>query len=924
MKRFRKYLLVSFCLLAFLSSLMFSQSVDTGAIEGVVQTPDGEPLPGVEVILSGTRLIGGAQSRITDGAGKFRFPTLPVGRYELEARLEGFNPSKQIDLRLSVQMTLEVTIELSIGSLSETAIVVAEAPMIDVKDSQVSTAILEKEFLTHLPSSRSMRNMMTFAPSSVGQRGATPYGASESLSSNFLIDGVKTNSPEAGEPEVNLDFDSIEEIKMMGQGTNAEYDGFSGITVSTITKSGGNQIQGLGTFWFQLPGFHSDNWGNFRDPETDELYLYESSWDSEYDFHFNLGGPFMQDKLWWYVSGKYVAFKQEIQPGTGEPDWEWDTEKGYNWRALGKVTWQLGSNDRMFGTVDYSKRFVDNIEAGPWSTPEATAEEGGRQIYYNVNFLHIFSDVTFFDLKIGGYDSHFAMDGKGGDNPAHYDYGTDVISGNFWEFWEGDRSRMQANAALSHHMEDFLGTHDFKFGGEYENSYMGNYRGYIGGVFYEDYYGAPELMFEAEPYLIEPTTKRYSLFLQDQWSVSDRITINPGIRVNSWRGSTPLDGTIFKPQTGIAPRLGITFDVLGDHTTALKLHYGKYYHGVMGMWFGHFSQRGQFAEYEWNGEEYELLFDESWDESFQVDPNLKFPYLNNYVVGIERELGRDMSVGVSYIYRVNKDFISNVNLTGEWAPYAWTTDTGDTLNIWERLNPGENDRYVTNPYEGQGKDLGAAFPDIVPYTPTRKYQGIEFTFRKRFSDRWQFHAAYTYSKATGSDDNSWGEYEDNRTSSLGSSVLFLNPNQAFNAEGRLTRDHPHILKLMGSYVLPGQITFGAYFSYTSARTYNRRFRVPEDIDPDSVGLFAGRLYVYGEEKGSFRYPSLANLDIRLEKFFTWGARMRVGLIMDMFNVFNSDTVSYVETRIERGRDPFGYPRGIVGPRTFRFGLHLEF
>jgi hypothetical protein len=130
--------------------------------------------------------------------------------------------------------------------------------------------------------------------------------------------------------------------------------------------------------------------------------------------------------------------------------------------------------------------------------------------------------------------------------------------------------------------------------------------------------------------------------------------------------------------------------------------------------------------------------------------------------------------------------------------------------------------------------------------------------------------------------------------------------------------------MMGSYVLPGQITLGAYYSFTSARTYNRRFRVPRDIDPDSVGTFAGRLYVYGEEKGSYRYPSLSNLDIRLEKFFTWGERMRVGFIMDMFNVFNVDTVDSRETRIEEGRDPFGYARGIVNPRTFRFGLHLEF
>jgi hypothetical protein len=230
MKRLGKISLVSISLLIFLCSLTFSQSLETGAINGNVTTPEGEPLPGVEVTISSPTLIGGNQSLITNQYGRFRFPALPVGRYEAEARLEGFTPQKHVDIRISAQSTLTLTFVLTVGSLEETIVVIAEAPIIDVKDSQLSTAVMEKEFLMHLPSSRSFRTQITYAPSSVGARYATPYGASESLSSNFLIDGVKTNSPEAGEPEVGLDYDSIEEIKMMGLGTNAEYDGFTGIS----------------------------------------------------------------------------------------------------------------------------------------------------------------------------------------------------------------------------------------------------------------------------------------------------------------------------------------------------------------------------------------------------------------------------------------------------------------------------------------------------------------------------------------------------------------------------------------------------------------------------------------------------------------------------------------------------------------------
>jgi hypothetical protein len=470
-----------------------------------------------------------------------------------------------------------------------------------------------------------------------------------------------------------------------------------------------------------------------------------------------------------------------------------------------------------------------------------------------------------------------------------------------------------------------------------------------------DVYGQPYYMYVRSPYFIDPVTKRTALFLQDQWAISDRITINWGLRWNRWRGSTSADGTIFKPKDGWAPRLGITVDLLGDHTTALKLHYGRYYHGIMGMWFGHWSYAEEYSEYVhgdilnmWAEEEFEeegepfpdeypwpseyvLDFEESFEAAYTIDPNLKYPHVDNFVIGLERELGRDMIFGVSYISRRNKNFIDNVNLSGMWAPTEYYNEiTGETYNIFERLNPGENDKYVTNPEAG--KDYGQAFADIIPYTPTRKYWGLEFTFRKRFSNRWQFMAAYTYSKATGSNSNAWGEYEENRTSSLGASVLYLNPNWSYNAEGTMRRDHPHIVKLAGSYVLPLDITFGVFYQYFSGETYNRNIRVPREIDNDPVGLFADDIRIYGEEVGSFREPARHNLDMRLEKFFTFGERFRLGLLIDMFNVFNSNTPTSLETRIEqdletqldRGREDFQFVRGIRSPRTFRLGVHFEF
>jgi len=321
MKKFKKISLVSFCALAFLCSLMHAQSQGTGAIVGKVTTPDGEILPGVEIRLSSPNLIGGDQATITNDSGRYRFTALSRGTYSAEARLQGFSPQKREDIRLSVQMTLNVDFMLEVGTLDEAITVVGIAPMIDIKDSQTATTEMPKEFLEQIPSGRSMRSQLKFAPGVYGSSHPSVYGSSQSLSNNFMIDGVTITSPEAGEAEVSLDFDSIEEMKVAGIGAPAEYGGFTGAIVNVVTKSGGNELSALFTFFMQHQSWHSANWGNNED-------LIRKDWDSEYGFHLNIGGPIIQDKLWYYVSGKYERFKLHIE------DFEGPTEYGYEARRV--------------------------------------------------------------------------------------------------------------------------------------------------------------------------------------------------------------------------------------------------------------------------------------------------------------------------------------------------------------------------------------------------------------------------------------------------------------------------------------------------------------------------------------------------------------------------------------------------------------
>jgi hypothetical protein len=334
-----------------------------------------------------------------------------------------------------------------------------------------------------------------------------------------------------------------------------------------------------------------------------------------------------------------------------------------------------------------------------------------------------------------------------------------------------------------------------------------------------------------------------------------------------------------------------------------------------------------YQEYFWTGLDWELYFSDPGEETL-VDPDLRMPYTQQIVIGLEREIFSNAVIRFAFVSRSEHDLIDRVNLAGQWTETTFQDErTGETFSAFLRLNPGENLFLQTNPRAevDYGQRWGAGFPGIVSFTPERRYRGWELSFDKRFAHGWQIRVSYLYSRSRGSDDNQWGEYGERRASGQGASLLFSNPNYQIQAEGRLSLDPTHLLKAAGSVRIPKlDVGLGFFYSFVSGNTYNRFIWVPDRVDPDPVSRFQDAVYILGEERGAFRYPARHTLDLRIEKYFL-KERYRIGFLADVFNAFNSGTATEVQTIVAPWAElEFGRALSIRFPRTFRVGLRFSF
>ncbi len=889
-------------LLLALSATSVSAQTMTGTIAGQVTDGQGGALPGVVVTLS-SRF--GQANQTTDALGSFRFLGLNTGTYEVRTMLNGFKPRVQSNLDITIGKTVDLKLTLELGGVTEAITVVGSTSKVDTTTTATDTTI-SQDLLFNMPISRANPavSMLNYAP---GINSSSAFGGASGSANALLVDGVDVRDPEAGTAWVFFNYNIIDQVQIGSLGQSAEYGGFTGAVINTVTKSGGNRFTGLFEQRYTGKKFRGNNVSAAVTKVNPSIKA--TGVDSLKDYTVQLGGPLRQNKAFFFASVQRYAIKQD-------PDGPRTLRTEVSPRFNGKLTFQPTASDNLVASFQYDQ-YNQGGRTGlggvNGTTDARVVQQDSPEWTWNGQYRRVLGNSGLFEVKLLGYWGYFDLDPLT-PTSARLDGDSGAYSGGAGYSAQYDRTRNQLNASLAKYAEA-KGTHAFKFGLEIERSNIRNRFAYTDGLFFYDYGGAPYLAY-AYQYDVKGRNDRMSFFAQDQWQLG-RLTANIGARMDRIKGVGTSDNKTYYDVAPIAPRLGLAFDVGGDGKSVLRAYYGQLYDGaVFASWSNALPGIGDYIIYEATGTIANTKVKEidriSGASKYTVLKDLKHPRTDEISVAFERELGRGLKATATYIRRDAKNFINSTVVGAQWTSANYTNPlNGKVETIYRWANRTSDQRFQI------GNVDNFAYSGAPAANAYREYNGGMFVLTRAYSNRWQAQISYVYSETNGTVTNG-------ATSGIASGQ-FQTPNTVHvNTDGLVGFDRTHEFKAFAGYQIPViEVSANVYYSVLSGVPWTPFQRVSA-----STFNWTGSIDLLLEPRGNRRIEKQQLLDLRLEKVFNVGAN-RFGLYVDAENLLNTGFQTGVQARnpsasIAGTAVLLGGVTALNQPRQFTFGGRWSF
>src|SRR5713101_5362715 len=308
-----------------LSASGWSQTV-SGSIAGSVidSTQAAVPNAKVTAVEQNKRTI---TTAITDAEGRFVFPQMQPGIYDITAESPGFKKYTKKDVVLQGNDKLSIgNLNLEVGAIEQSVEVTAQAIELQTESGERSTTLNTKQLeniavnaRTYLALAGMTPGIVTTFGSGLQTGGHTAVGSiaangARTNQNNLTLDGVgNVDTGNNGDQLATVSIDAVSEFKILTSNYQAEYGRSSGAQISVVTKSGTNETHGSGYLYHRHDGLNANNWVNNRDGIARNYFRFNN-------FGYTIGGPVYLPKfgeggrsVWSGKNKLYFFFTQEYQ-----------------------------------------------------------------------------------------------------------------------------------------------------------------------------------------------------------------------------------------------------------------------------------------------------------------------------------------------------------------------------------------------------------------------------------------------------------------------------------------------------------------------------------------------------------------------------------------------------------------------------------
>jgi hypothetical protein len=726
-----------------------------------------------------------------------------------------------------------------------------------------------------------------------------------------LIDGVNTTQVIKGIQGKDINNEFIQEVEVKTSGYQAEYGRNTGGVINVITKSGGNEFHG-GIFGYYNNLGMASSPVNIQTPDFsrqgDAQLTTVTTKNTRSEGGLDLGGYMWKDRIWFFAAYDRVSTGNALEPISGlDAGQSFPATITENKYSL-KLTLNLAQSTTLQG-VYFSDRQSQQgrISPNPQSVDPASYNGG---IYsggpdYGARLNQLFGSSGILTLAYGQHSDRYEIKPIGGaaGNPVQVRDVTTTVNdpgnpgvvnysggyGNIAGYAQNNHSSRNAYAG---NYTGYVGNHEFKAGGDYEKVVTTGSNYFTSGnalrirpclqgsnstcdlslaPFYTNPYGNTYQVYYRHDYytttgdpasytpqlFIQPTTKSWSAFAQDQWRITPALTVNYGVRYDSQQllgtptADIPSSGFTLNNQW--APRLGVTWDFIGDGTSKLYASAGRFYYSLpTDLTFRSFSVSTSQIQYNYNPDTTNPAnfiglttvcqtgaptpgciarqnFTQIGGTGEPTDPGLKASYQDEFTIGVEKAIDPTLSVSLKGTYRsLGRAVEDRCDLNSETTGVSCAIQNpgaappGSSLQT-QLQNPGAAGLYgscdgsdnPTDPNAGTCTPPGQGVPTKAA---KRIFKGIELVVRKQFTNEIWAQLSYLGSTLTGTYDGAVRQSDGQTDPGINSDYDYYQFMQNFS--GRLALDRPSQGRLDAVYNAPWGLSAGLQFYVRTGQPTN--------------------------------------------------------------------------------------------------------